>query len=211
MGLVRAVTMVYVLFLLIINCRGFLLDTGKGQTSSSGQFLSESEFLEAKKLLNQEINDLRRDTDKTIALLTTQLKNKFDILEQKVANVDNNGTNQNNMPTKEYLVLEQKLNEVLNDNADLKREIKIMKNEMAAMRNALSALNNASSEHSRKIEDLQHLGSIKRLHEISSLQQSVKSNSDSIQFLSMHEQARRQDFLALYNMTTDSNRRLSEL
>ncbi|CAG2247649.1 unnamed protein product [Mytilus edulis] len=115
------------------------------------------------------------------------------------------------MPKNEYLALEQKLNEVLIDNADLKRENMIMKNEMAAMRNALSALKMNHPNILEKIQDLQNLRSIKPLLEISVLQQSVKSNSDRIQFLSVHEQARRQDFLALYNMTTDSSRRLTEL
>ncbi|VDI61928.1 Hypothetical predicted protein, partial [Mytilus galloprovincialis] len=107
------------------------------------------------------------------------------------------------MTTNEYRALEDKLNEVLNDNADLKRENTNMKNEMAAMRNALSALNNTLSEHSRKLEDLQQLGIIQLSREISVLQQSVKSNYDS--------SSPGLSCLALYNMTIDSNRRLSEL
>lgn len=72
-GLLRAKMMISVLCLLIMHCQGFLLDTGTGQISSSGQFLSESEFLAAKsyiirKLMNHdEIRTKYRLFDNSVA------------------------------------------------------------------------------------------------------------------------------------------------
>lgn len=56
----------------------------------------------------------------------------------------------------------------------------------------------------QEISNLKQLGSIQPLQEIKTLQQTVQVISAQTNFLSMNERARGQDFLALYNMTTNS-------
>ncbi|XP_071178121.1 uncharacterized protein [Mytilus edulis] len=198
------------LALLVFNqsVHGFLLDgpsNSAKQTTGNIQFLAETDFIQAKKLLQQNIDELRRDTDKTIAFLTSQLKNKFVLLETKLSNVEKqNATNNDCVSMEKYLALEQKLTSVQKENEQMKQGNKAVKNE-------LLSLKNKSSTQEMKIEELQKLGTIKPLQEINALQQSVHLNTDKIHSLSMNEQARSQDFLALYNITTATGRKLTEM
>lgn len=95
-----------------------------------------------------------------------------------------------------YLALEQKFNQLQNENNGLTRGYNMVKNE-------LQLLQNASSEHDRKFRDLQQIGNIKPLQEIGTLQHTVQTNTATMQSLSMNERARSQDFLALYNLTME--------
>lgn len=211
------------------NVHGFLLDgpTNSGkQTATNNQFLAETDFIQAKKLLQQNIDELRRDTDKTIAFLTSQLKNKFILLETKMSEVDTqNATNDGCVSRDKYLALEQNLNNteqkltnveqkltnVQQKLTNIQRENDQVKQKNTIVENEMLSLKNNSSKQDIKIEELQKLGTIKPLQEFSALQQSVQLNTDRIHSLSINEQARSQDFLALYNLTTATGRKLTEL
>ncbi|VDI22603.1 Hypothetical predicted protein [Mytilus galloprovincialis] len=189
-----------IVFHLVVTGNCFLLDgtpNNGGQTQTNNQFLTLSEFLQEKKTLQLETESLRHDLDKTISLLTKQLKQKFDLLDHKVEeNSKKNDTYLDYVPMDMYLALEQKFNQLQNANSVLTGENNMMKNE-------LRLLQNVSLKHDRKIRDLQQLGNIKPLQEIGTLQNAVQTNTATIQSLSMNERARSQDFLALYNLTTE--------
>lgn len=102
-----------------------------------------------KKILQHNIDDLRRDTDKTIAFLTSQLKNKFILLETKLSEVDTlNATNNGCVSMEKYLALEQnltntkqiltnveqKLTNVQRENDQMKQKNAIVENEMLSMK-----------------------------------------------------------------------------
>ncbi|VDI79915.1 Hypothetical predicted protein [Mytilus galloprovincialis] len=90
---------------------GFLLNgptNGGKQTTGNTQFLTNTEFLQAKQVLKQDTDDLRHDMDKTFALMTSQLKSKFDLLEIKLAEVDKrNETSNGCVSMEKYLALER--------------------------------------------------------------------------------------------------------
>ncbi|CAG2201220.1 unnamed protein product [Mytilus edulis] len=168
-----------------------------GQKQTSNQFLTVSEFQQEKRTLQKDTESLRRDLDRTVSLLTTQLKQRFDLLEDKVSeNTKRNDTNLNYIPMDRYLALEQKFNQLQNENNGLIRDYNAVKHE-------LQLLQNTSSEHDRKFRNLQQLGNNKPLQEICTLQHAVQTNTATIQSLSMNDRARSQDFLALYNLTTE--------
>ncbi|VDI79910.1 Hypothetical predicted protein [Mytilus galloprovincialis] len=186
-----------VLLALIQSSGGFLLDgptIGGKQTTGNTQFLTETEFIQAK-------------------------QSKFDLLETKLAEVDNrNKTNNDCISMEEYVALEQKLSNVEQKLANVEQKLTNaqrkndqMEQENAAEKNELFSLKNNSSKQNIKIEELQKLVTIKPLQEFSALQQSVHQNADKIQFLTMNEQARGQDFLALYNITITTGRKLAEM
>ncbi|CAC5406330.1 unnamed protein product [Mytilus coruscus] len=204
-----------VLLLLIQNVHGFLLDgptNGGKQTTANSQFLTETEFLQAKNLLKQNTDDLRHDMDKTFALMTSQLKSKFDLVETKLAEVDKrNETNNDCVSMEKYIALEQKLTIVEQKLTNVQRENDQIKQKNTIVENELLSLKNNSTKQDTKIEELQNLGAIKPLQEFSALRQSVHLNTDKIHSLSMNEQARSQDFLALYNRTTATGKKVTEM
>ncbi|CAG2198137.1 unnamed protein product [Mytilus edulis] len=130
--------------------------------------------------LQQDNTLLRHDVDNSFVLLTNQIKQKLDLLDTKIAVIEkNNATNQ------DILKLEEK-------------------NKALEQRRESAVLRNKSILVDQEISNLKQLGSIQPLQEIKTLQQTVQTISAQTNSLSMKERARSQDFLALYNMTTDS-------
>ncbi|CAG2190520.1 unnamed protein product [Mytilus edulis] len=83
---------------------------------------------DTKRTLQQETESLRRDLDRTISLLSTQLKQKFDYLEHKVEeNSKKNDTDLDCIRMDRYLAVEQKLNQLQNENNGLKRDYNLVK------------------------------------------------------------------------------------
>lgn len=104
--------------IILFNVGGFLLDNSQnagGPVASTHQYLTLSEFYEEKKIQqqesehqHQETNKLRHDVDKNLALLTTQLQQKFDSLQQRLVDEGKCNETQQNMRVlqEKYISLE---------------------------------------------------------------------------------------------------------
>ncbi|CAG2242356.1 unnamed protein product [Mytilus edulis] len=111
---------------------------------------------------------MQLDSDKTLALLTTQVKEKFAALEKNTS-----GTKAEN-DTRELEKTTGKLEDKFSN------EIETLK---------------------RKVEMLDQLKVIQQLQDISALQMKVDKIDSQTHSFAVNQQARNQDFLALYNLT----------
>lgn len=199
-------------FILLASAYSFLLDNpqGNGGTTITNQYLTISKFYEEMKLqqadttnVRQETIKLRHDTDTSLTLLTSQLQQKFDLLDKKLAEIERQNNSNSDFVNLEhkYIQLEQKY-------LNLEQNYITQGHELAMLKNKSRLLDTS-------IEDLKHLGSIKPLHEITTLQQKVKSISAQTSLLNMKEQARSQDLIALYSKVQEheatNNRSITDL
>ncbi|CAC5421385.1 unnamed protein product [Mytilus coruscus] len=191
--------------------------------------------------LQQETNKLRHDVDTNLALLTTQLQQKFDFLQKSL--VDEGKLNE----TKQNMLLLQEKYQTLEHNYNrLQQEHSLLQTKFIAMENEMKRSNNRTDNCEKKVLDLEsyhnatetrfraqgeelylmknkslqveqemaafkQLPNIKPLIEINTLQNTVKSLTSQTNSLSMKEQARSQDFLALFNITVGTTKTLTEL
>ncbi|CAC5421382.1 unnamed protein product [Mytilus coruscus] len=192
-------------------------------------------------LLQQQTIKLRHDVDKNLALLTTQLQQKFDSLQKSLVHEGKlNETKQNMLLLQQkYQTLENNYNRLQLDHSLLQNKFVTMKNEMTISNNRtdrcekkvlalesyhnatetrfhvqgeeLSVMKNKSLQVEKELAALKQLANIKPLVEINALQNTVKSLTSQTNSLSMKEQARSQDFLALFNMTVGTTKTLTEL
>ncbi|XP_063448446.1 uncharacterized protein LOC134727979 [Mytilus trossulus] len=197
------------MFFVFLTANGFLLDKSQitiGQTGTSNHYITATEFLDETKAIHLEGQQLRRYVDKSLFVLTSELEQKFNILEQILIKCENQSVSNASYESlkHKYIGLERKYNQLQTEN-------KVLKTEQNLMTNELWLLRNKTGEVSNDVKILKHLGNIKPLQEIQTLQLAVKTVSDQAHSLSVNERARSQDFLALYNMTIDSKRSLIEL
>lgn len=75
----------------------------------------------------------------------------------------------------------------------------------------ICVMKNKSLQAEKEVAALKQLANIKPLVEISTLQNTVQSLTSQTHSLSIKEQARSQDFLALFNMTVSTTKTLTEL
>ncbi|VDI60587.1 Hypothetical predicted protein [Mytilus galloprovincialis] len=223
--------------IIVSNVGGFLLDNSPnigGQVTSTNQYLTLSEFYEEKKLqqqesehLQQQTNKLRHDVDRNLALLMTQLQQKFDSLQKSIVDEGKlNETKQNMLLLQQkYQTLEHNYNRLQHEHAILQNSYNKMDNEITKSNNRsylceekvrsqgeeLYGMKNKSLQIERNVAALRQMANIKPLIEIITLQNTVKSLVSQTNALSMKEQARSQDFLALFNMTVGTTKTLTEL
>ncbi|XP_071177278.1 uncharacterized protein [Mytilus edulis] len=202
-------TKLFPFFLVFLTVHGFLLDKSQnanGQLGTSNQYVTALEFLDETKSRHQEDEQIRHYVDKSLAVLSSQLEHKFNILEMKLVKCANQSDSNSSFESMElkYVELERKYNQLQTENKVLQTEQNLMENELRLLRNKIG-------EMSSDFKIFKQLGSIKPLQEIQSLQQAVQTVSAQTHSLSVNERARSQDFVALYNMTIDSKRVMNEL
>lgn len=202
----------FILVFVFLSVHGFLLDktqSTSGQLGTSNQYVTSLEFLDETKAIHLDSQQLRRYVDKSLAVLTSQLDNKFGFLEQKLVECENQS-----VPSHAYESLEQKFMDLQRKYENLERKytyIQTLNNEYTLIKSQLLSVQNQTREISNDVIILKQHGNIKPLQEIQTLQQAVQTVYAQTHSLSVNERARSQDFLALYNMTIDSKRVLSEL
>ncbi|VDI63419.1 Hypothetical predicted protein [Mytilus galloprovincialis] len=181
--------MFVIYFILLASVNSFLLDNHLGNVGSltTNQYLTLSKFLEETKLQHQETTKLRHDMDNSLAVLTNQLHQKFELLDKKLAEIERQNTT---IPVdanfeQKYIQLEKKY-------LNLEQKYDTQEQELARLRNKSLLVD-------QNIEDLRHLGSIKPLQDLQTLQKKVKYISAQTSSLNMKEQARGQDLIALFN------------
>lgn len=185
------------LFLLLIPSNfGFLLNEPSNWTSTNNQFITHSEFVNEKHLLQRETDSLRHDVDMTMASLTAQLKQKFSELENRIQTATQTSTSggcNSCVPLNKYQELEVKYAKLQNLTHNLKLENQRLNSGLDSLRNKTT----------KDIAALQNLRTLRPVFDLATLQKLVQENTQSLQFLKANEQARGQDFIALHKMLSN--------
>ncbi|CAG2193055.1 unnamed protein product [Mytilus edulis] len=193
-----------------------------------------SELEKEQEILNQQHKSYRDQQEKTMNLLTNQLQQKFDLIEKKLAaQMANNETKaiaalekKNQELENKYNTIQGKLtakehmyNEIAENNTKLQEAIATQEKKTANLQHDLLTVQtkceaeiniavNKTLALGQKITQLEQLQGIKQLQTLQTLQGQVQTFDSRINLLTSHEQARNQDFLALYNLTTSSRHEL---
>ncbi|VDI07092.1 Hypothetical predicted protein [Mytilus galloprovincialis] len=225
--------------LVIGIANGFLLDS-KNTSSLTGKpaYLTTAEYYEDRNKIRHDQETYRDHQEKTLNLLTNQLQQKFDIIEQIIgAQTSNNRLNETKKTIdaleQKYRELELKYNAVQSkltakeqmynelaqnftvqqqDTTNLKQEISNLHRDLHIVETKCNDKTNSAVNKTldleEKINKLEQLKSIDQLQILQTLQGQVQTFDSRINLLTSHEQARNQDFLALYNLTTSSKHEL---
>ncbi|CAC5389204.1 unnamed protein product [Mytilus coruscus] len=181
--------------------------------------------------LRHDTDQLRNDMEQTFALMTSQFQKQLEILEQKIRSdgCSHNETSQNiNLLEQKYRDLGQNYRDLEANNTKLRNEftdlltkytkqeqelqtmrIKILENEektekrLNSMDTRFSSQENKTAEHEKEISELKQLKNLQPLQDLSSIKQKLQFVATETHSLSVNERARSQDFLALYNKTTN--------
>lgn len=180
---------------------GFLLETNTpgNQAAGNNHYLTLSEFYEAKKqekydfsVLRHQMEQMQLDSDKTLALLTTQVKEKFAALEKNTSGIKAEND------TRELEKLQQKYRELEENNTKLEEHVDNLQLKYKQLEDKFS---NEIGTLKRKVEMLDQLKVVQQLTDISALQLKVDKIDSQTHSIAVNQQARNQDFLALYNQT----------
>ncbi|VDI47632.1 Hypothetical predicted protein [Mytilus galloprovincialis] len=177
-------------FLLCFLCKteGFLLD---GQTDSSGG-LTENHFITLMKLLVEE-----KEQRHTLELAVTQLHSDFQSLHKNYSDLENNCSTIFEQYSR--LKNETELQQIKLD--EINQNIAIKKIFQAQIMRYVSDLSSNMSKFQKEVDDLAQLKNVNQLKDVTSLQSVMKTLQQGLLQVNITQQARGQDFLALYNMT----------
>ncbi|VDI23358.1 Hypothetical predicted protein [Mytilus galloprovincialis] len=135
-------------FLLLASAYSFLLENpqGNGGTTITNQYLTISKFYEEMKLqqadtanVHRETIKLRHDTDNSLTLLTSQLQQKFDLLDKKLAEIA-----RHNDSNSDFINLEQKYIQLEQKYSNLEQNYITQGHELAMLKNTLQTNHNTS-------------------------------------------------------------------
>lgn len=198
------------LFMFLPLVYGFLLDTNKiqsgNQPTPQNQYLTVSEFFDSKTELQNgiqqarlETNGLRHDMDNKLILLTTQIQQILGSFNQQISNNDT------------IVELQDKYGDLLDNFTKLKNKYIHLQDKYVAQESELLFLRNKTTSLERRITDLDHLKSVQTIKNEFELQQQVQVLKSDTHALTVNEQARRQDFQALYNLTLNLGKKADKL
>ncbi|CAC5425115.1 unnamed protein product [Mytilus coruscus] len=159
---------------------GFLLDTRNPQNSSS-QFITASEFFAAKSGLQNGIEENRHDVDRKLLLLTSQVQQMFDSLQQQIPQKDTNRSDEK----------VQKYKELSENYTALQKRFDLLQANQISQLNEISQCKDKVNEHNMEISALMNLKNIQPLNDLSSFKTHVQSVTSTIHALSVSHHARR--------------------
>ncbi|CAG2221557.1 unnamed protein product [Mytilus edulis] len=181
--------MLIIYFLFFLTVHGFLLNNQQsngGQTLPANQYMPLSTFFEEEKRLQQTMENLHHDTttlrhdmDSSFALLTSQLQQKLDLLDTKLANIDKKNETKQDLEEK-YKTLEQNYN---NTNS-LSVQERARSQDFLALYNLTTSSLNELTMHTKQLEN-EHNTSVRMMdHRIDYLMNETRviQNSMDIQF-----------------------------
>ncbi|CAC5395854.1 C1QL [Mytilus coruscus] len=193
-------------FILLETARGFLLDpdhtanpAGKNQCLPLGRYLSEKEDL------LHHIDQLQRDNEQKLDILTSQLQSRLLVFEEKIS--ENDRKNE----TLELVNIKRKFQELGVNHTLLQQENKLLRDKYSYQESEMKRLQNTTVELSKKVSDLEQLKSINQSLNLRAIQNKVQSLEQKSNLLTNNQNARNQDFLALYNMTQVADKNVNEL
>ncbi|CAC5366451.1 unnamed protein product [Mytilus coruscus] len=174
------------LFVLTTCLSGFLLD------DNTPHYLQVSKYLEDQTHISHELEKIRSHQELTINLLTTQLKDKVEDMEKHILGqlLMNNTCNKPDD-------LEQIIKDLKDNNTRLAKDFEDLEVKYENLNNQTTALR-------RSLQKLLQISTIQQLQTLGSLQNKVQNIDTYVQSIRNRDQARDQDFKALYNMTLQS-------
>lgn len=186
-----------VYLVLLPSVFAFLLEPNTPKNSTRG-YLTITRFLEAQKQQHIETEALRKTTDDTIAVLTSQLQSKFTDLEKKLGDVKKNQT------CRAVDELEKKILELENNQTNVLSELKMAQKDNKKLKDQISLLVNETYHVDERMKNIEQLKNIQSLQDLQTVKQQIQSIDAKTASLSRNQFARNQDFLALYNQTSFS-------
>ncbi|CAC5380007.1 unnamed protein product [Mytilus coruscus] len=179
-----------------MNADGFLLNPG--QTSSPGitsQYISMDMYLAEKKKLRNQIFQFQRENEQTLQRLTTQLQQKLSVMDDKLK--ESSKAND----TIELAQLEQKNRDLELNLTMLQEEHRMPQIRYVRQKDQLHLFKNTTAEVIKELAELKRLKSVIQMLDLHVVQSKIQSLEQKTNLLSNNQNARSQDFLALYNMT----------
>ncbi|VDI24003.1 Hypothetical predicted protein [Mytilus galloprovincialis] len=198
---------------LICLCEGFLLEPSTNNASNiplgNKQYVTFSEFYEAKNeqkydvtFLRHQMDRMKADSDKTLTLLTSQI-------QQKLASIEHSFTTNGKMnDTNELQQLQRIVSELEDKNTKLQHNFDNLQGKYTAIENELLLSQKTTAKLVVDVQALEQLKPVQDLKRIKQELQSIKSQTNSLAF---NQQARNQDFLALYNETINNQKNVNYL
>jgi hypothetical protein len=164
-----------------------------------------SKYIGDKTQMNHELEKLRSEQEETLHLLASQLKEKFSRMEQRIAKQTVNESCRSDVDDllTKYRQLEQ-------NNTDLRTNFKTLQKKYNEQQAEMMVLKNKTYLLEHKLAALEQLKSVNQLQSLVTLQKKVQTMDSSVMSLLRQEKARDQDFLALYNITTQSRSQLGD-
>lgn len=194
-----------------ISCHCFLIepDNAVKPNGTGPQCLAINEFLSEKKVLKhqidevgQEIYQLKHDNDQTLAILSEQLKHKLSIMDDKLSekSKQNDSARMLDLEMK-YTMMTENCSKVQEYYRDLHRQ----------HNTEVRRLNNLTLALEKKVSALENLNSVNQTMNLLSLNTQIHSLQQTASLLKNNQNARNQDFLALYNITLASDKNIKQL
>ncbi|XP_063409001.1 uncharacterized protein LOC134692478 [Mytilus trossulus] len=189
---------------------GFLLDTNKiqsgNQPTTQDQYLTVSEFFDSKTELQNgiqqarlETNGLRHDMDNKLTLLTSQIQQILGSFKQQISKNDT------------IVELQDKYGDLIDNFTMLQNKYIHLQDKYVTQESELLFLRNKTSSLERRVTDLDNLKSVQTIKNEFELKQQVQLLQSETHVLTVNEQARRQDFQALYNLTLNLGKKADKL
>lgn len=200
---------VIVLFSVVGFNTGFLLKDNNPQQigTVSNQYPSMAKYLADQSSMHHELETLRRQQEMSMNLLTSQLEQKLAEMEAKIPEQ----SSRNDTCKDLYETLEQNVQEVKQNNTRLVGELETLHLRYNLLNRAFE---NTTIKLENSLQELKQLKNIQQLQTLNNLSEKIQKIDSSVSSLRSHEQARNQDFLALYNLTiqseTEINRKMTK-
>ncbi|CAG2214434.1 unnamed protein product [Mytilus edulis] len=193
-----------------MSCHCFLIEPDnavKPNGNRTGQFLAINEFLAEKKELTHQIEEmnhqiyrLKHENDQTITILTEQLKQKLTFMEDRLNEASKQNITTELLDLKEkYSLMAGNFSKEQKNYRDLQKRYNIQDSEVRRLTNITLELEKTVSALENKTMNLQ------------TMENHVQSLQQKTSLLENNQNARNQDFLALYNMTIDSSKNVIQL
>lgn len=198
-----------------MSCHCFLIEPDnavKPNRNITGQFLAINEFLAEKKELTHQIDEmnhqiyrLKYDSDQTITILTEQLKQKLSIMENRVNETSKQNVNAELLNLKEkYTLMAGNLSKERENYRDLQNRFNIQDSEVRR-------LTNLTLQLEKTVSALEKLKIVNQTINLQTMERHVQSLQQKTNLLENNQNARNQDFLALYNLTLASSKSAIQL
>lgn len=186
---------------------GFLLGQNYGGlgTTANPQYPTFYEFYTVKNKLQDGIDDLRNDMDKKLTLLMSQLK-LVSSPRPSQAPTDNIKCGNE---TQKLDSLDQKYEELVLNHTTLQQKFDVLRRQYLRQENELVSLRNETNKLGRQMAEMIKLHA--QTINLNAVQQQIKSVSSQTNILALNQQARNNDFLALYNLTIYTRSLILEL
>ncbi|CAG2242333.1 unnamed protein product [Mytilus edulis] len=152
-------------------------------------------YLAEKKELRNQMFQFQIENEKSLQILTNQLQHKLSAMDDKLQ--ENTKAN----VTIEHEKLEQKYRELELNFTLLQENNRLLQRSYVHQKDELALLKNTTMEFRKELSELKQMKSVQQALDLHAVQSKIQSLEQKSNSLTINQNARSQDFLALYNMT----------